>query len=311
MITTPMPAARVSIQDLELDAADLDPHRAAAIYREHGCVVVRGLARAHVPAVRRDIDAAAARALSLLPFAEKVAEGWVTPDQALFLPAPAGHVRDKQIMLLNVTYSTSAALLRSATDDRLLDIVEAALGPEVELFMHGQVVYKEAVGGHPKHLHQDAAYFEHRHQGPLAALCYAVDTDLRNGALHVVPGSHRLGVLKHTDTFSHLGLDATQWPWERALPITGRAGDVICFHANTIHGSRENRSTAPRPVFIHRYRRADDYVVVGGTTLDNRGQREQARTTASKAGHYGLMVRGTRSFQAEDADLLSPPERLP
>ena len=34
----------------------------------------------------------------------------------------------------------------------------------------GQVLYKEPVGGHPKMLHQDASYFEHKYEGPCALL---------------------------------------------------------------------------------------------------------------------------------------------
>ena len=71
--------------------------------------------------------------------------------------------------------------------------------------------------------------FEHRFEGPVGALSYVVDTDLVNGALHVVPGSHRMGTLRHVDTFSHLGLDPEEWPWERSVPICGQAGDTILF----------------------------------------------------------------------------------
>ncbi len=197
-------------------------------------------------------------------------------------------------MVLRLSYRTSAAFLRSALDERALDVAEAILGPNVELFGDGQCLYKEPVGGHPKHLHQDAAYFEHRFDGPVGILSYAVDTDLTNCALHVVPGSHRLGQLGHVDTFSHLGLDPQEWPWDRALPITGEAGDAIFFHYRTIHGSQENRSDKPRPVFIHRYRRTDDFITIGGTTAENRAAAAQHTNTAKRREDYGLAVRGRR-----------------
>jgi hypothetical protein len=72
-------------------------------------------------------------------------------------------------MVLAVRYNTSGAFLRSALDTRALDLVEAILGPNIELFMDGQCLYKEPVGGHPKNLHQDSAYFEHRFDGPSAS----------------------------------------------------------------------------------------------------------------------------------------------
>ncbi len=302
-MTVAPPTSAVTVADLELPAAGLDPKRAAAIYREHGCLIVRGLAARHVAALTRDIAEAARQATALLRRAVKTAEGWTTPDGSLFLPAPAGFERDRQIMLLPCSYRTSAAFLAAALDPVTVDVAEQVLGPEVELFMDGQVVYKEPVGGHPKHLHQDAAYFEHKLDGPMAVLTYCVDTDLVNGALQVVPGSHRHGLLPHINTFSHLGLDAGEWPWERALPIAGKAGDAIFFHVLTIHGSQENHSRMARPVVIHRYRNADDYTVVSATTAENRSQAESAAARAAvaarRAQQRGLMVRGSRRWSDE------------
>ncbi|MBM3214766.1 phytanoyl-CoA dioxygenase family protein [Candidatus Poribacteria bacterium] len=293
------PDASVTVDEIEVFADDLDVSRAAAIYQEHGCLVVRGLAKPYVPGVLRDIEAAAATAISLLDRAEKIVEGWRTPDGTLFLPAPPGFPRDKQIMVLAIGYMTSGTFFQSALDPRTLDIIEAILGPNVELFGHGQSLYKEPVGGHPKHLHQDSAYFEHRYEGPVGVLNYAVDTDLVNGALHVVPGSHRMGQLKHIDTFSHLGLGEDEWPWERAVPVTGKAGDSILFHVKCVHGSKENHSSKPRPVFINRYRRADDYVTIGGTTTLNRAEAEKRAAEVRKGNQRGLMVRGFRPFSEE------------
>ena len=114
-----------------------------------------------------------------------------------------------------------------------------------EVFGNGQSLYKEPTGGHPKLLHQDSAYFQHRYQGPVAILSYVVDTNLTNGALYVVPKSHLLGQLNHIDTFSHLGLAPEEWGWEDALPLEGQAGDSIFFHVQAIHGSKQNFSDRP------------------------------------------------------------------
>lgn len=297
-MTTETPT--VTVEDLEVFADDLDATRAAQIYREHGALIVRGLMKPYLDEINRDIAATVQQSLGLLNQAKQTKEGWVTSDGTLFLPAPANFNRDKQIMVLALRYNTSSAFFRSAFDTKLLDIVEAIIGANIELFMDGQCLYKEPVGGHPKHLHQDAAYFEHRFDGPVGVLNYCVDTDLTNGALHVVPGSHRLGTLRHIDTFSHLGLHEDEWPWESALPLIGEAGDSIFFHYKTIHGSKENRSQGPRPVFIHRYRRPDDYVTIGATTAENREAAEKRAMEARKTQQKGLMVRGFRPYETEE-----------
>lgn len=294
-----MTTANVTVSDIEVFAEDLDVRKAAAIYREHGALVVRGLMKPYVDAVRTDIEHSAKQALSLIDQAVKTPEGWVTPDGTGWLPAPKNFTRDKQIMVLAARYTTSAAFFRSALDTKTLDIVEQILGPDIELFLDGQCLYKEPVGGHAKNLHQDGAYFEHKYEGPVAILNYCVDTDLNNGALHVIPGTHKLDVIKHIDTDSHLGLDEREWPWERALPIIGKAGDSIFFTVKTVHGSKSNFSHAPRPVFIHRYRRADDYTIVRATLTGNRAEAEKHIAEAKKENQQGFMVRGRRTYRPE------------
>ncbi|WP_309707724.1 phytanoyl-CoA dioxygenase family protein [Armatimonas sp.] len=288
----------INISDIEVFAESLDVKQAAAIYQEHGCLVVRGLMKPYIEAIAREVEQVADTARSLYDQAKEVPGiGWTTPDGTLWIKAPGSYNRDKQIMVLGLRYTTSGAFLQSAVDKNAVDLVEAVLGPNIELFLDGQCLYKEPVGGHPKNLHQDSAYFEHRYDGPMASLNYVVDTDLVNGALHVVPGSHKLGQLTHIDTFSHLGLDPDEWPWEKSLPICGKAGDAIFFHYRCIHGSKENHSEKPRPVFIHRYRRPDDYVTISAATAAAREEAEKHAAEVKKQNQQGLMVRGVRLWE--------------
>ncbi len=290
----------VTVSDIEVFAESLDIAKAAAIYAEHGCLVVRGLMKPYIEAIAREVEQVADTARALYDQATEVPGiGWNTPDGTLWIKAPGNYNRDKQIMVLALRYTTSGAFLQSAFDTHAVDLVAAVLGPNVELFMDGQCLYKEPVGGHPKNLHQDSAYFEHRYDGPMASLNYVVDTDLVNGALHVVPGSHKLGQLTHIDTFSHLGLDPDEWPWERSLPICGKAGDAIFFHYRCIHGSKQNHSEKPRPVFIHRYRRPDDYVTISAATAEAREEAAKHAAEVKKQNQQGLMVRGFRPWEPQ------------
>ena len=80
----------VGIGDIEVFADRLDARRAADIYREHGCLVVRGLMRPYLAAIQREIAEAVRQAVELLPRAKEVPGiGWNTPDGTLWLPAPA------------------------------------------------------------------------------------------------------------------------------------------------------------------------------------------------------------------------------
>ena len=221
---------KISIADIETFADDPDLERMVGIYNEHGCLIVRGLMSLYVNDLHRDIGTIAQESIVQLDEAVEIVEGWRTPNGTLFIPTPEGNPRDKQIMVLGIHYNNSEAFEASSRDPKVIEIITAILGSDFEIFGSGQSLYKEANGGHPKLLHQDSAYFQHRHEGPVGILSYVVDTDLINGALHVVPGSHKLGQLRHIDTLSHLGLDPEEWTWEDALPIVGKAGDSIFFH---------------------------------------------------------------------------------
>ena len=260
--------------------------------------MVRGLLRAYAAVIGDDIVRSMKQAIRLYEAGQYTDSnvGLNTPDRTLLIPAPQGFERAWQVMVTSCRYTTSSTFLRSAFDPKLLNIVQEILGDEVEIFGEGQTLCKEPAGGHPKLLHQDASYFEHKYEGPVGVLCYTIPTTLERGALHVVPGSHRFGILEHVDTESHLGLDPAQWTFDRALPIEGDAGDAIFFHVKMIHGSPPNYSTVPRPVFIHRYRRADDYVVIGASTVKDRKARAAEVAEAKKDNQFGLMVSGFRSY---------------
>ena len=184
----------VPLSAIELRADDLDPDRAAAIYAEYGCLVVRGLMRAYAAAIGNDVVRTMEQAIRLYETGRyrESNVGRSTPDGTLLIPAPAGFVRDWQVMVTSCQYTTSSTFLQSAFDPELLAVVRAILGDEVEIFGQGQTLCKEPAGGHPKLLHQDASYFEHKYEGPVGVLCYTIPTTVERGALHVVPGSHRL-----------------------------------------------------------------------------------------------------------------------
>ena len=84
----------VSVGDLEVSVDSLDLAAAAAIYREYGCLVVRGLMVDYLDDINVEINQVIAETIDLIPKASKVTEGWSTPNGALLLPAPEGQDKD-------------------------------------------------------------------------------------------------------------------------------------------------------------------------------------------------------------------------
>ena len=144
------------------------------------------------------------------------------------------------------------------------------------------------------------------HLSQVATLSYTRRTDLAtdNGALYVVPGSHKFGHLPHIDTPSHLGLPAEDWSFDDGLVIEGDAGDTVFFHIHTIHGSPPNRSPRPRATFINRYIAADDYQAYFATDTDMRVRARTEYETALARGELpkkerNLILRGRRPWSKD------------
>lgn len=291
-------SASVSVSDLELHSDSLDVQRAAAIYGEHGALVVRGLSKAFVEPLRRQMEQMLEQAVSLLPQAvsvERHAASWATPDGAQFNDDP-NHPGRKVINSLNFNAMVSGTFLQALLNPHLLDVVEAIIGPDIELWKWGQCIYRQPDSGVPKSLHQDEYYFEHKHQSTVAVLSYAIDVDMQNSPLMVVPGSHKLGLIDHVnDEWAGFALEDNSW-WDRAIPITGQAGDAIFFTGATIHGSPANRSDRPRPVFIQRYRRADDFCIIDVANIADRANAAANPIPNKTDDDWGLMVRGLRRY---------------
>ena len=108
----------VQVADIEMHAGDLDPGRAAAIYAEHGCLVVRGLLRAYAAAIGADVVRTMEQAIRLYEAGRYTESkvGLSTPDGTLLIPAPDGFKRDWQVMVtVNIRCTGVGALDTSGT----------------------------------------------------------------------------------------------------------------------------------------------------------------------------------------------------
>jgi ectoine hydroxylase-related dioxygenase (phytanoyl-CoA dioxygenase family) len=149
--------------------------------------------------------------------------------------------------------------LDAVADPRLLDLVEAILGPGVVLFSSCWVV-KPPRTGRAAAWHQDGGTWP---LDPLEAVTLWValdDADAGNGALRVVPGSQRSGLLPHARDDTRLATElfnvavAPEAVDEAAaVDVVLRAGDVSAHHPALVHGSGPNLSERPRRALVARY----------------------------------------------------------
>ncbi len=149
----------------------------------------------------------------------------------------------------DVQYHDST-FLRALAHPNMRSVLRRLIGENVQLH-HSKMLVKPPEKGAAFPLHQDYPYFPHARHSMLAASVHLDDSDMENGCLCVIPGSHKLGPLPHVGSYY---LDHHEYPLSKATPCPARAGDVLFFNYLTIHGSDINRSTRVRRNVLFQYR---------------------------------------------------------
>jgi phytanoyl-CoA hydroxylase len=142
-----------------------------------------------------------------------------------------------------------------ARDSRILDVIEAVLGPDVLLY-YSMLMMKPARQGFRAPWHQDFAFFVHDRAALVAVQLYLDDSTLENGCIHVVPGSHKLGLLNHfrDGEFVEIVEGDTSSFDEQQIPVPVKAGGIAMWHCMTLHSSAPNVSEYPRRAIVFEYK---------------------------------------------------------
>ncbi len=195
---------------------------------------------------------------------------------------PGHSAQQPALRRVNAPVEVSEAYYKAMTDSRMTDCVAALIGPNVK-FHHSKINAKLPGGQTEVKWHQDFLFTPHSNDDVITALLMIDEVTAENGALEVLPGSHRgpLHGLWHDGVFTGAvdeEIAATCRP--AAELCTGPAGAVCLMHTRLLHGSAPNLSARPRTLFISVYS-AEDAVPLSPNPMPNR--------------HEGLIVRGERS----------------
>ena len=147
------------------------------------------------------------------------------------------------------------------TDARLHDPVQQIFGEAVYIHQF-KVNPKVAFDGDPFPWHQDFATWQPDDGMPEPrAMNIAImldDVSAVNGALMFVPGSHKLGMIPAPDVNGRRWMERKdveriiKSPDDIAV-AEGRAGSVLLFHGNAVHGSGGNISPLSRRILYVTY----------------------------------------------------------
>lgn len=146
------------------------------------------------------------------------------------------------------------------------------LGPNVAL-QTSKLNTKAPGGGAAVEWHQDWAFYPHTNDDILALGLMLDDVDEANGPLMVIPGSHKGPVLSHHQNGVFCGAVDPADPdfhLDRAVTLTGKAGDMTIHHARALHGSAPNTSDRPRLILFFEALAADAWPLVGAASYIHR-----------------------------------------
>ena len=147
--------------------------------------------------------------------------------------------------------------VRLVSDDRLLDIAEHFIGPDIALFA-SHYICKPPGDGRPVLWHQDGSYWPLEPMQVVTLWLAVDDSTTENGCLRVIPGSHKLDLQQlrnRTDVENVLQseIDPSFVDESKAVDIILKSGSVEVHHPNIIHGSEANRSPYRRCGLTIRY----------------------------------------------------------
>src|SRR5690242_7117162 len=141
---------------------------------------------------------------------------------------------------------------------RILDAVEDIIGPDI-LCWGTSFFIKEARNPGYVSWHQDSTYWGLEPPDIVTAWVAFTDSNAANGAMRVIPGTHKLDQAPHRDTFAsdnllsrgqEIMVDVDD---RQAVMLELAAGEMSLHHVRLIHGSDPNPSGDRRIGFAIRY----------------------------------------------------------
>ncbi len=146
--------------------------------------------------------------------------------------------------------------LRLVADDRLLDIAQIFIGPDIALFAT-HYLCKPPRTGRPVLWHQDGAFWPLDPMEVITLWVAITDSDPENGCLRVIPQTHTealQGMTERVDVDSVLRSE-TDYNVDEAQTVNLelRPGDISVHHPNILHGSNANTSDRWRRALTIRF----------------------------------------------------------
>lgn len=228
----------------------LTPHQLEQ-YREEGYVIIEGV-----------VDEATCQLMR-----EALAE-WVersrsvnTHDDTYDLE-PGHTAKDPRVRRIKTPHLHHPLFREFLQVEKFKRITQDLLGENVRLH-NAKLNVKAPHFGSPVEWHQDWAFYPHTNDDVTAAGIMLDDTRVDNGAMFVIPGTHRGEIFNHHGPDGYfcgaIDPETAALDFNQAVACEGPAGSVTFHHARTVHGSAQNTSDRARGLLLYEMMAADAY----------------------------------------------------
>jgi phytanoyl-CoA hydroxylase len=222
-------------------------------YRSEGCVVVPGV-----------LDDPTRQRMKAVLAALVEGSRNVTAHDDVYDLEPGHTAAAPRVRRIKKPHRVDPVFYEFARSAALAQCLRALLGPGARLH-NAKLNLKEPGFGSPVEWHQDWAFYPHTND-VLAVGVMLDDTSTENGAMLVIPGSHRGPTFDHhADGFFCGALDPEKSgiDFSKAIPVEGPAGSCSFHHVRLVHGSAQNLSTKPRGLLLYEVAAADAFPLLG------------------------------------------------
>ncbi|MEP6944197.1 MAG: phytanoyl-CoA dioxygenase family protein [Betaproteobacteria bacterium] len=184
-----------------------------------------------------------------------------------------GHTRDEpRVRRIKTPHLVDSVFREFMRSPKLVGILQALLGQSVRL--HGSKLnLKAAHFGSPVEWHQDWAFYPHTNDDLLAVGVMLDDTTVANGAMYVLPGTHKGQIHSHHGAdglfCGAIDPETSELDFSRAIACEGAAGTCSFHHVRLVHGSAQNTSDRSRALLLYEAGAADAFPLLGVANYDD------------------------------------------
>ncbi len=173
-----------------------------------------------------------------------------TSNDAIFDLEPGHSATSPSLRRIKHPISKHPVYAKYARHDRILDIVECLIGPNLR-YHNNKLNMKNPDNGSAVQWHQDWAFYPHTNDSILEVGIALDDMTVENGALMVLPGSHKGRTWDHHQDGLFVGaITDPAFEANGTVSVTVGAGGITLHHVRMVHGSKPNQSTRPRRMFF-------------------------------------------------------------